>query len=158
MIFKCATCTVFMWTVPSSATATRYDLVAKRNHVQMLRSPSQIRTHPLCLELVCEQPSVWQWITVHFSNWSMLLQSRLPSEIWSSTVTSPPSVWQSTSPPPACYRPCTHKPQSQKAPDQPGPESRSRLRAAPWSLWTIRTPASRSEATSPSAVGSLGSR
>lgn len=118
--------------------------------------PLRRHEHPLCLEHVCKQPSLWQWITVFVSNGSMLLKSLLPNEIWSSTVTSPPSVWQSTSLPPACCRPCTHKPRSQTAPDQPGPESRSRLHVAPWSLWTIGTPASRSEATSPSAVGSLG--
>lgn len=44
MIFKCATCTIFMWTVPSSATVERYDLISKQNHVQMLWSPSQTRT------------------------------------------------------------------------------------------------------------------
>lgn len=71
------------------------------------------------------------------------------------TVTSPLWVWPSTWLPPACCWPCTHTPPSQKAPNQPEPESRVRLRVAPWSLCTIWTPASYPETTAHPAAGSL---
>lgn len=95
--------------------------------------------------------------TLHIS---LLLKSLLTNEghlklLLFSPFTFPLSVWRSTLLPPACCQPCTHKLQSQKAPNPPEPESRARLHAAPCSLCPIHTAPSHSEATSPPAVGSL---
>lgn len=106
----------------------------------------------------CRQPFVWagptvrslsvscRGVTIHTKHLKLLLFLTVTSSLW---------VWPSTWLPPPCCWPCTRTPPSQKASDQPEPESRVRLRVAPWSLCTIWTTASYPEATARPAAGSL---
>lgn len=109
----------------------------------------------LCLVAVNNHPSYFKVPTFWISPSLNSVQPNELSEIAVSTVTSPLLVWLNTSLPPPCCSPCTHKPQSLKAPHQPEAASRAHHHVAPSSLCPIQTLDSHFEATAPLAEGSL---